>query len=32
MMKIPKLLDKSKLVENYSNLLDDLAKLCEKSV
>ena len=32
MMKIPKLLDKSKLAKNYSNLLDDLAKLCEKSV
>ena len=32
MMKIPKLLDKSKLAENYSTLLDDLAKLCEKSV
>ena len=32
MMKIPKLLDKSKLSENYSNLLDDLAILCEKSV
>ena len=32
MMKIPKLLDKSKLVSNYSKLLDDLAILCEKSV
>ena len=32
MMKIPKLLDKSKLSENYSNLLDDLAILCEKLV
>ena len=31
-MKIPKLLDKSKLIKNYSNLLDDLAKLCEKSI
>ena len=32
MMKIPKLLDKSKLSENYSNLLDAFAILCEKSV
>ena len=32
MMKIPKLLDKSKLSQNYSNLLDDLAILCEKLV
>ena len=32
MMKIPKLLDKSKLLENYSHLLDDLAILCEKSI
>ena len=31
-MKIPKLLDKSKLLENYSHLLDDLAILCEKSI
>jgi coenzyme Q-binding protein COQ10 len=31
-MKIPKLLDKSKLITNYSKLLDDLAILCEKSV
>ena len=31
-MKIPKLLDKSKLIANYSKLLDDLAILCEKSV
>jgi hypothetical protein len=31
-MKIPKLLDKSKLAENYSNFLDDLGLLCEKSV
>ena len=31
-MKIPKLLDKSKLVTNYSKLLDDLTILCEKSV
>ena len=32
LMKIPKLLDKAKLSENYSNLLDDLTILCEKSV
>ena len=32
MMKIPKLLDKSKLSQNYSNLLDDLGILCEKLV
>ena len=32
MMKIPKLLEKSKLVTNYSKLLDNLAILCEKSV
>ena len=31
-MKIPKLLDKSKLAENYSNFLDDLGLLCEKSI
>ena len=32
MLKIPKLLDKSKLSQNYSNLLDDLGILCEKLV
>ena len=31
-MKIPKLLDKSKLLTNYSKLLDDMTILCEKSV
>ena len=31
-MRIPKLLDKSKLSQNYSNLLDDLGILCEKLV
>ncbi len=31
-MKIPKLLDRSKLIENYSKLLDELTTLCEKSV
>jgi coenzyme Q-binding protein COQ10 len=29
LMKIPKVLDKSKLIENYSNLLNDLTILCE---
>ena len=29
LMKIPKVLDKSKLIENYSNLLNDLTTLCE---
>ena len=29
LIKIPKVLDKSKLIENYSNLLNDLAILCE---
>ena len=29
LMKIPKVFDKSKLIENYSNLLNDLAILCE---
>ena len=29
LMKIPKLLNKSKLIEYYSNLLDDLTILCE---
>ena len=28
-MRIPKLLDKSKLSKNYSNLIDDFAKICE---
>ena len=28
-MRIPKLLDKSKLSKNYSNLMDDFAKICE---
>jgi len=32
MMKVPKLLDRSKLIENYSKLLDELTTLCEKSV
>jgi len=31
-LKIPQLLDSSKLTKNYSDLLDDLATLCEKSV
>ena len=29
LIKIPKVLDKSKLIENYSNLLNDLTILCE---
>jgi len=29
LMKIPKVLDKSMLIKNYSNLLDDLTILCE---
>ena len=29
LMKIPKVLDKSKLIENYSDLLNDLTTLCE---
>ena len=29
LMNIPKVLDKSKLIENYSNLLNDLTILCE---
>ena len=29
LMKIPKVPDKSKLIENYSNLLNDLTILCE---
>ena len=29
LIKIPKVLDKSKLIENYSNLLNDLTTLCE---
>jgi len=29
LLKIPKVLDKSKLIENYSNLLSDLTILCE---
>ena len=29
LMKIPKVLDKSKLIENYSDLLNDLTILCE---
>jgi hypothetical protein len=28
-IRIPKLLDKSKLSKNYSNLMDDFAKICE---
>ena len=31
-MKIPKLLGKSKLSENYANLMDDFAKICDKLV
>jgi len=28
-MRIPKLLDSSKLSKNYSSLMDDFAKICE---
>ena len=28
-MKIPKLLDSSKLSKNYSSLMDDFGKICE---
>ena len=28
-MRIPKLLDSSKLSKNYSSLVDDFAKICE---
>ena len=31
-MKIPKLLGKSKLSENYANLMDDFAKICDELV
>ncbi len=32
MMKVPKLLDRAKLIENYSKLVEELTKLCEKSI
>ena len=32
MMKVPKLLDRTKLIENYSKLVEELTKLCEKSI
>ena len=28
-MRIPKLLDSSKLIKNYSSLMDDFGKICE---
>ena len=32
MMKVPKLLDRTKLLENYTKLVEELTKLCEKSI
>ena len=32
MMKVPKLLDRAKLIENYSKLVEELTKLCKKSI
>ena len=32
LIKIPKVLDKSKLIKNYSDLLNDLTILCEKLI
>ena len=32
MMKVPKLLDRTKLIENYSKLVEELTKLCKKSI